>query len=49
MLRKLIVSLALGLAPAGAASSQMVESSGHYLYVWAGDRDKTGMDFIADH
>lgn len=47
MLRKLIVSLALGLAPAGAASSQMVESRGHYLYVWAGDRDKTGMDFIA--
>lgn len=45
MIRKLIASAMLALAPAQAGLAESAKR--HYLFVWAGDRDKAAKDFIA--
>jgi hypothetical protein len=43
-----VLVLALGCGAEGTmALAQPPASTGHYLLVWAGDRDKKGNDFLA--
>lgn len=47
MRRNLLIPFAALLALAGPAAAESPKNKGHYLFVWAGDRAKTGNNFIA--
>lgn len=45
-MQSLLVGIALASSLAGAATEPAVEASKHSLFVWAGDHDKKGNDFL---
>ena len=49
MLLRVVVALGFGLSSLGTSTvsaEQEAEVSNHSLFVWAGDRDKKGNDFL---
>ncbi len=47
MLRALIAMALASLSQATAAQAQPPQKSGHYLFVWSGDQEKKGNNFLA--